>query len=58
MVSAVFAVFTVGYILGVWTACLVFRQTQRESEEGVPAARSGARLIALGSQSRASVTPQ
>jgi hypothetical protein len=31
----VFALFTVGYILGVWTACLVFRQPQHVYEEGV-----------------------
>jgi hypothetical protein len=34
VVSLVFALFTVGYILGVWTACLVFRQPQRAFEEG------------------------
>jgi hypothetical protein len=32
--SVVFAIFTIGYILGVWTACLVFRQPQREYEDG------------------------
>jgi hypothetical protein len=32
--SIVFAIFTIGYILGVWTACLVFRQPQREYEDG------------------------
>jgi hypothetical protein len=32
--SVVFALFTVGYILGVWTACLVFKQPQRAYEEG------------------------
>jgi hypothetical protein len=34
----VFALFTFGYILGVWTACLVFRQPQRAYEDGIPAA--------------------
>jgi hypothetical protein len=33
VISLVFALFTVGYILGVWTACLVFRQPQRAFEE-------------------------
>jgi hypothetical protein len=34
LMSLVFALFTTGYILGVWTACLVLRQPQREFEEG------------------------
>ena len=34
LMSFVFALFTLGYILGVWTACLVFRQPQREYEDG------------------------
>jgi len=33
LMSFVFALFTLGYILGVWTACLVFRQPQREYED-------------------------
>jgi hypothetical protein len=37
LVGLVFALFTVGYILGVWTACLVLRQTQKEYEDGVAA---------------------
>lgn len=37
VVGPVFALFTVGYILGVWMACLVFRQPQRPYEDGVPA---------------------
>ena len=36
----VFALFTLGYILGVWTACLVFRQPQRAYEEGVTGAKA------------------
>jgi hypothetical protein len=43
----VFALFTVGYILGVWTACLVFRQPQRAYEDAVPAALSTHRVIVL-----------
>jgi hypothetical protein len=36
LVSLVFALFTAGYILGVWTACLIFKQPQRAYEEGLP----------------------
>jgi hypothetical protein len=43
----VFAFFTVGYILGVWTACLVFRQPQRAYEDGVPAAVTSKPVIVL-----------
>jgi hypothetical protein len=52
IVSAVFALFTDGYILGVWTAGLAFRQSQLEHEEGAPARHPSIQLIALGSQSR------
>jgi hypothetical protein len=31
--GAVFALFTVGYIVGVWTAGMVFRQPQRAYED-------------------------
>ena len=45
VLGVVFALFTVGYILGVWTACFVLRQPQREYEEGalirVAAPRAG-----------------
>jgi hypothetical protein len=34
LMSLVFALFTTGYILGVWTACLVFRKPQIEYEDG------------------------
>jgi hypothetical protein len=33
VMGLVFALFTVGYILGVWTACLVFRRSQRAEED-------------------------
>jgi hypothetical protein len=33
IVGLVFTLFTVGYILGVWTALAVVRQPQREYEE-------------------------
>jgi len=70
----VFALFTVGYILGVWTACLVFRQPQRAYEEGaqwratdgaqwraadaVNASLSSARVIVLAGPSRLGETRQ
>ena len=34
--SLVFALFTAGYILGVWTACVIFKQPQRAYEDGLP----------------------
>lgn len=46
VIGVVFALFAVGYILGVWTACLVVRQPQRAYEDGVPAALAAARVIA------------
>jgi hypothetical protein len=48
IVGAVFALFTAGYILGVWTACMVFRQPQRAYEDGVTGALSIAPVIVLG----------
>ncbi|MEP6752373.1 MAG: hypothetical protein ABI959_06470 [Candidatus Dormiibacterota bacterium] len=36
----VLALFTCGYILGVWTAFVVLRQPQRAYEEGVPVSLS------------------
>jgi hypothetical protein len=33
VMGVVFALFTVGYVLGVWTAGLVFRQRQRAHED-------------------------
>lgn len=50
-----FALFTLGYILGVWLACMVFRQPQRAYEDAVPAAISSTRLIVLGNASRGPV---
>ena len=42
----VLAVFTSGYILGVWAACIVLKQPQKAYEDGVPAPIAGARAIA------------
>ena len=46
-VSLVFALFTVGYILGVWTACLVFRQPQRAYEEGSKACAADREMVPI-----------
>jgi hypothetical protein len=53
VVGVVFALFTVGYILGVWTTCLVFRQPRRADDEAVPALTT-TRVITLGRASRLS----
>ena len=45
VISLVFALFTVGYILGVWTACAVLRQPQRAYEEGAPWLATDRRLM-------------
>lgn len=45
-IGLVLGLFTVGYILGVWTGGLVFRQRQGVYEDAVPAA------IVLRNQSR------
>ena len=46
--SAVCALFTAGYILGVWTACMVFRQPQRLYEDGVTGALASTPVVVLG----------
>jgi hypothetical protein len=53
--SMVFALFTAGYILGVWTACLVFRQPQRAYEAGLPDQATGATVVIIGDPVGASV---
>lgn len=35
LAGLVFALFTAGYILGVWTACLVFKEPQGAFEDGL-----------------------
>ena len=35
-IGALFALFVAGYLLGVWTACLVLRQGQSGYEDGSP----------------------
>jgi hypothetical protein len=52
IVGLLFALFTTGYILGVWTACLVFRQPRRAYEDGGPIAPSSVPVILLRDTSR------
>ena len=44
----VLALFTCGYIVGVWTAFVVLRQPQRAYEEGVPVSLSDTRAMVAG----------
>jgi hypothetical protein len=46
--TMVFALFTAGYILGVWTACLVLRQPQRGYEAGMPDQAPSATVSVMG----------
>jgi hypothetical protein len=46
-VGVVIALFTTGYILGVWAACLVLKHPQHVYEDGVPAAVADARVIVV-----------
>jgi hypothetical protein len=52
VLGLVFALFTVGYILGVWTALLVLRQTQGQYEDAVRVRASSKPVIVLGGASR------
>jgi len=52
VMGLVFALFTVGYILGVWTAFMVLRQPQGQFEDAVLARASAAPVIVLGGPSR------
>src|SRR5258708_39130263 len=47
LAGVVFALFTTGYIIGVWTAFLVLRQPQRAYEDGTPASPATAGAIAV-----------
>jgi hypothetical protein len=56
LAGIVVALFSCGYILGVWTACLVLKQPQKAYEAGVPVPILGpARAIAarvVGAETR------
>lgn len=55
LAGIVFALFTAGYIIGVWTACLVLRQPQRVYEDGVTLSLATARAVvvrAVGAERR------
>ncbi|MHB8613116.1 MAG: hypothetical protein ACYDAL_11910 [Candidatus Dormibacteraceae bacterium] len=43
--GVVFALFAVGYILGVWTALMVLRQPQGAYEDAVPANRPSVPVV-------------
>jgi len=43
--GVVLALFTCGYILGVWTAFLVLKQPQHAYEDGVPVSLSTTRAM-------------
>jgi len=36
LLGVVFVLFTAGYIIGVWTACVVLKQPQEAYEDGLP----------------------
>jgi hypothetical protein len=52
VMGLVFALFTVGYILGVWTAFGIVRQPQGQYEDAVLVRESTAPVIVLGGASR------
>ena len=51
-VGLVFALFTVGYILGVWMACLVFKKPQQAYEDAVTAPFAKYRVSIMGESTR------
>ena len=51
-VGVVFALVTLGYILGVWTALLVTRQPQSAYEDAATASVSDAPMIVLSRERR------
>jgi len=50
----VLAVLGIGYILGVWTACVVFGQPQREYEEAAPRTSAAASSVLVAAPSDSS----
>lgn len=55
LAGIVVALFTSGYIIGVWTACLVLKQPQQAYEDGAPESLAAARatlLRAVGAERR------
>ncbi|HKB34691.1 MAG TPA: hypothetical protein VKF16_12590 [Candidatus Dormibacteraeota bacterium] len=46
-IGVVFALFTLGYIFGVWTALLVTKEQQRAYEDGSSVSVSDLHVIAL-----------
>lgn len=58
IVGLLFAVFSSGYILGVWTACRVLGQDQTAYENGLPIGVSLAALMAVSESSRTTARRQ
>ena len=55
LAGIVVALFTSGYIIGVWTACLVLKQPQQSFEDATPESLAAARatlLRAVGAERR------
>jgi len=52
VMGLVFTLFTVGYILGVWTAFVVLRPTQRQYEDAVTVRVSTSPTIVHGGAAR------
>ena len=53
---ALFALFTLGYLVGVWTACIVFRQPQQAYEQAGGTTRLGVPVTVLPTAFHAEVT--
>jgi hypothetical protein len=45
--GTLFALFVAGYLLGVWTACIVLRRGQRDHEDGAIGIPRASRLDGL-----------
>lgn len=48
MLGLVFGLLTIGYVAGVWTACVVFRESQSTYEDGAPALRASLAHARIG----------
>ncbi|HUZ87348.1 MAG TPA: hypothetical protein VNF26_10390 [Candidatus Baltobacterales bacterium] len=52
------AVLGVGYVLGVWTACVVFGQPQRDYEDGSTRTSAATSKVTIGSPAGRSRPPR
>ncbi len=53
VIGLVFAMFTVGYIVGVWTALMVLRTPRGRHEDAIPVRVPTAPVIVIGGASHA-----